>query len=142
MALLTVEEVQATNRLWGVRYKGANEPTNVFNYDQRKGSFHKYKNADELEIRVLNQDSFLGRLVLGLDYYIQNGNETPSQRSLMELLGVRSMGYLQEGLTVLEHLGAISVEKIPLTYQTAEGITVNPLRFRCKYEINVTYRRL
>lgn len=142
MALLTVEQVQNTKRLWGVRYNGANEPTSVFEYDQRKERFYKYKNADSLDIRVLNQDSFLGRLVLGLDYYIQNGNETPSQRSLMELLGVRSLGYLQEGLSVLEHLGAISVEKIPLTYQTAEGLKVNPLRFRCKYKLNVTYRRL
>lgn len=132
MALLTLAEVQATKRLWGVRYKGTNEQTNVFDYEQRKGRFQKYRNADELDIRALNLDSYLGRLLVGLDYFIQNGNESPSQRALMDLLGVRSLGYLQEGLSVLEHLGAISVEKIPF----------KPSQYRCKYKINVAYRRL
>lgn len=145
--MLTIEEVQATRRIWGVRHKHANTGSvsgvsDVFRYEQCKHTFKKYKRVDVSDIRVINQDDFLGRIILGLDYFIQNGKDTPSQRQLMRLLGIRSLGYLREGLVVLERLGAISVEKIPLTYDTKHGVTASPNRFRCRYVINVTYRRI
>ena len=141
--MLSIEDIQNTNRLWGVKLNPVKaDNTNVLRFQEKKDKFHKYKDADRLDLTVLNQDRFLGRLLLGIDYFIQNGNESPSHCSLMKLLGIKSSGYLQEGLAVLEHLGAISIKKVPFTYPTAEGIKSNPLRFSHNYTINVAYRRI
>lgn len=141
--MLSIEDIQNTNRLWGVKLNSVKaDNTNVLMFHERKDKFHKYKNADRWDLTVLNQDKFLGRILLGIDYHIQQGNNSPSHRSLMSLLGIKSLGYLREGLAVLEYLGAISIIKQPLIYPTAEGIKVNPLRFSHSYTINVDYRRI
>lgn len=141
--LLSYRDIQRTNRIWGVRLKPVKtDNTNVLAFQAKKDKFRKFKNTDQLNLATLNQDAFLGRLLVGIDYFIQNGNPSPSHRSLMQLLGIRSSGYLQEGLTILEYVGAISVEKIPFNYPTSGGIKSNSLRFSHKYTVNVLYGRI
>ena len=141
--LLSYQDVQRTNRIWGVRFKPVkSDNTSVLTFQEKKHKFHKFKDADQLDLAVLNQDPFLGRLLLGIDYCIQNGNTSPSHRALMTLLGVKSSGYLQEGLAILEYVGAISIEKVPFKYPTSGGIKSNSLRFSHKYTVNVLYGRI
>ncbi len=141
--MLSYQDVQRTNRIWGVRFKPVkSDNTNVLAFHEKKHKFNKFKDADRLDLAALNQDAFLGRLLLGIDYFIQNGNAAPSHRALMTLLGIKSSGYLQEGLAILEYVGAISIEKVPFKYQTNSGIKSNPLRFSHNYAVNVLYGRI